>query len=428
MAPPRKPKIGLQRPEPKPAGKPKEKPKTTEERNKTTPTSTIQDLKNRIQEHREISKPDTLITTEKDEEWRTVPTATRHSLRSDTQRKDVQRIMPQLESIINKNKKANMTKIEQWQITKFRDLKEKMETTEPAQSKVKDIYFQMRTIARNIGYGTLFDHKKTPTPKKTPNSKRITKETQLTQNSLNDEFEENQDEDEDAFDMDSSSIEEQEETMPELHYDDEKEEESNEQDDSEDGDNSTPGLALRQSENNSTGSIDLLADKQDFDDDATEDTEGAKFIIKFEQTQKSLNELQDDRTDMLMLTQTEAEDKKTGQENEETTNEETEKADETSTKRIENQMKKAEQLLDKEVQEIEDINLHTPKVHRYDPYEEYDFETLAEQAIQNRLNERSTEMETEWKEKRTVTENKWNQKRQAIERQARESLEEQAGI
>ena len=85
-------------------------------------------------------------------------------------------------------------------------------------------------------------------------------------------------------------------------------------------------------------------------------------------------------------------------------------------------MKETERILDKEVQDI----LHTPNVHRPDSYEEYDFETLAAQAIQNQMEELSTEMELEWREKRKKTEKNWNQKREEIERQCRETMEEQA--
>jgi hypothetical protein len=71
-------------------------------------------------------------------------------------------------------------------------------------------------------------------------------------------------------------------------------------------------------------------------------------------------------------------------------------------------------------------------VHRQDWYEEYQdwYEeyALAAQAIQNQLEKKGAEIETVWKKKRMNMEKNWNQKCQAIERQHRETMNEQASI
>ena len=128
--PTRKPKVSLQRSAVKPAGKPKEKPKPTEKPNATHPKPD--------NPRKETTKPDeeTLPTTGKEEEWQ--PVSTKHLLRSDTNRKEIQRILPLLESFIKKNGKSNTNKIPQWQITKFRELKHKIDNTEPAKLKARD--------------------------------------------------------------------------------------------------------------------------------------------------------------------------------------------------------------------------------------------------------------------------------------------------
>ena len=102
------------------------------------------------------------------------------------------------------------------------------------------------------------------------------------------------------------------------------------------------------------------------------------------------------------------------QEEEESEDKET---DET-TLRIEKKRKIAENSLDKKVEEIAEIHLHTPNVHRTnEPYEVFDFKMHAAIAVQNQLDERGAEMQIEWEEKRNRTDIQWDLKQKAIEQQ-----------
>jgi hypothetical protein len=132
----------------------------------------------------------------------------------------------------------------------------------------------------------------------------------------------------------------------------------------------------------SAGSVNLLADQQEFDDlddDDTADAEGAKLIIHLDQMETV---------------------DKTGQET------------------IEEHMQHAEELLDKEVQEIAAINLHTPKMLQRYSYEEHHFEVLTAQAVQNQWNSR----EKEWKTQCAGMENKWNQRKTTGNRPATQGI------
>jgi hypothetical protein len=100
-------------------------------------------------------------------------------------------------------------------------------------------------------------------------------------------------------------------------------------------------------------------------------------------------------------------------------------------KTVEDQVKKGERLLDQEIEEInqqEEINLHTPKARRYRSHKKCNFDTPVAQAIQNQRNERGKEMEIEWEEKQTGFEKDWSRKRKAVEHKHQESLEEQASM
>jgi hypothetical protein len=154
--------------------------------------------------HQDLSKPIPSPT-----EWQKV--SPKHLLRSDTQRKDIQKIAPQLELFINKKTETKgTTRLEQWQVTNFRKLKAKIDNTDPADLKVCDICFKLRTLARSIGQGALFDPKKVPTPQKGSKPKHMP--SQFSPVSLDEEFEENQDKE---FDMES--LESNEDPMPDLH-------------------------------------------------------------------------------------------------------------------------------------------------------------------------------------------------------------------
>jgi hypothetical protein len=422
----RKPKVGLQRPPAKPLVKPKAKSidqqELNKDRNADNPKNiTAEDHKNInithensmdiTQETSTKHKPPS-TTNDKEEEWQRV--SPKYLTRSDTQRKDIARIMPKIDAIIHKKIKSTTDKIPQWQITKFRTLKNHIETTNPSQLKVKDIYSQMRTIAKNIGQSALFDRK--PIPRKT--TKRTTHATQFTPESLNDEFDENRAKDD--FDMDSLPTEQ--EPMPDLHYD------TTEEDD----------LDKEYSENSS---IDLLGSQNDFDDDATETNETRPLpqtkigkIGNRDQTDFDDEAIKTNETRLPPQTkigkigdrkQTKISNRR--QTYQDTIQNEAAKSDkitqrdddilDETTKHIEDQLQTAQRLLDKEVQEIENMHLHTPKTHRTESYDKYDFEGLAAQAIHNQLAAKQEEMAATWQAQRDEMENTWIHNRADMERQ-----------
>ena len=163
MGPPRKPKIGLQRPSRKSAGKsqdnPKEEPKTTEGQKpidlKTSdkPGTTFL-TGTKTQEDKTLKLSD---YTETQGTWQPVGSK---NLRSDTLRKDIERIMPELEATIRTRHKSSTEKIPQWQNTKFRDLQKHLENTKPGDLKLRSVHTQMKAIAKFLGKMDLFDNSK----------------------------------------------------------------------------------------------------------------------------------------------------------------------------------------------------------------------------------------------------------------------------
>jgi hypothetical protein len=118
------------------------------------------------------------------------------------------------------------------------------------------------------------------------------------------------------------------------------------------------------------------------------------------------------------LAQTKVDNKKTEQDDKETDD---------TTQRMEEERKKVlEHILDKEVQEISILNLHTTTVQRNDSCKDCNINNVAATAVQAQLEERSDEFESEWREKTTDKEKNWNQKREAIEREHREAIAEEA--
>jgi hypothetical protein len=237
MAPPRKPKIGMQRPTAKPAGKPKEKPPEkpkTAEKPKTTYLKALQDPKNDIEGVPKPPKPKPSSENGKEEEWQTVDNT--KLLRSDTQKKEIARIVPLLAKIIMNGKKANTNRIEKWQVTTFHKLQQYIEDNP---SRAKESYTQLKIVAKNIGHASLFDARKEPTPRKESKQK-----PQFSPASLNDEFDENQE-----FDVvDSPKAEDKNnQDMPDLFHPDDNEEEEPKNNEPEE-ENSLPELVQRDGE------------------------------------------------------------------------------------------------------------------------------------------------------------------------------------
>jgi hypothetical protein len=88
-------------------------------------------------------------------------------------------------------------------------------------------------------------------------------------------------------------------------------------------------------------------------------------------------------------------------------------------------MQKAEKLLDKEVQEVKEIHLHTTKMP-HDSYDESDFESLAAQAIQTQMRIQNDEMTNAWKARQDTMESAWNDQRKAMETHYKAALDEHA--
>jgi hypothetical protein len=162
--------------------------------------------------------------------------------------------------------------------------------------KVRDTHNRLKTVAQSIGHVELFASKKSKsTPRKLKNSKQLSSH-------LNEEFEENQKERE--FDMESD---ENNEEMPDLHHRDDDSKESKkdelEEEEVEKEENNPETLILDLSameemeEEETMGSVDLPADQDKFEDDESEEmlehAEGAKLTLQLEQTQHSLDDVDD---------------------------------------------------------------------------------------------------------------------------------------
>ena len=114
MGPPRKPKNGLDKPIRKSAGTPREDPKeklpwNVATNDKKTSDTGLQDPKNNTTTEKHALRPDT-ETAEVQDLWQTVHGNRGHLLQSDTQKKDIARILPVMENIFRKNKTADEKK------------------------------------------------------------------------------------------------------------------------------------------------------------------------------------------------------------------------------------------------------------------------------------------------------------------------------
>ena len=269
----RKPKVSLQRH----TGKPKEKPKPTEEAKAThlkTPTSPRKEIQETPTPEENLSK------TGNDEKWQ--PVGTKHLLRSTTHRNEIRRISKHLESAIQNTK----NKFPQWQITKFRSIQKKMADTHPLRLRMKENHEKLKELAIAMGQTEILEPRKEPTPQKDPKQNP----TQPSPTSLTAEFNKNQEETE--FDLESDQLDTTD--MPDLYYRTEEDDELEKG--KSDEDTSMPGLTKGQDESSTGSSIDLLGDQEDYEydsEDETEMTEGAKFIINLTQTQNSLDNLEE---------------------------------------------------------------------------------------------------------------------------------------
>lgn len=334
------PTVGLQRPQDKPPGKPKEKPKAKHV--------------NALHGDNAKKQPE---NPDAEDDWQRM--ITKHLTRSDTHRKDIERIMPKLDAIVKQQMKSTTERIPQWQITKFRSLQEHITNADQAQFKLKETHAQMKNIAKLIGHPEPFDINKEFTPKKKPTRQQNSPTaTQFIPESLTDEFHKNQRETTE-FDLDSGP-EAEDDNMPKLYY--------NNEDSSTDIETTTKTKKVFDPKED----IELKS----ADEENSEDTDGAHFIIRSEKMQNPRNEATTEAT---------------------TTAKET--LDDT-TRLIEEQREKVERLLDKEAEEIDVIHPHTPTVHHNESYDNGEFELLPARAIQNQWNKKHAEMEETWQTKK----------------------------
>jgi hypothetical protein len=147
MAPPRKPKIGLDRPKAKSAEKPREQPK--EKQKEKYPNSLPSKLNNNQQKEQPKTKTP--------HEWKQV--APKHVTCSEEQQREIARIMPQLEEIIKTPTDSTGKKLPHWLTNKFRELKQHVEKTNRSELKVKETFMNMKNIARSLGHLELFANK-----------------------------------------------------------------------------------------------------------------------------------------------------------------------------------------------------------------------------------------------------------------------------
>jgi hypothetical protein len=424
MAPPRKPKVGIQRPQPKPAGKPKEKPEKPKGIHKqdvtymhalkgTPPKKPQKDDTERLKKPQKDDTERPKKTTQEENsdytqgtEWTHLPP--KHLTRSDTQRKDIERVMPKLEELIQKKTKSPTKKLPQWLIHKFQTLQAHVTETDRQDLNVKETHTQMKFIAKNIGHLELFHenrNNKTTPPRKSTHDKTPSKNPSPTASSR-DELKQNQDSTNfelemtaEEYDLESLGQETDTSDMPDLQHGDSSD------DSSEDLLAATQDEVTQDNEKVRKAKND---DDKELAEHSSDDTDGARFDIVFEEPQ-----LEHDDEHMFALDTDNITDGELAS---------------ATTRNIDEQIQNAEQLLDKEVREIEEIHLHTPKMQRTELYEDDDMEQLASQAIQSQWEEKREEMDIAWHERREELELEWNEKREAMELEYKESLEDQTGI
>ena len=73
-----------------------------------------------------------------------------------------------MESIFRKKKTADGKKVDKSLVTKVGTLLSEIMNTDQENSKVRNSYFELKSIAKSIGHPSLFAPKRQPTPKKTP--------------------------------------------------------------------------------------------------------------------------------------------------------------------------------------------------------------------------------------------------------------------
>jgi hypothetical protein len=359
----RKPKVGIQRPQEKQAGMPKAKHKVKP--NITYLDALHGDKKQAPEDQRSPHKPENV----NDEGWKLATTKVpeKHLTRSDTAKKEIDRIMPKLTEIIRRNEQANTDKIHPTQFAKFRELQTQIAThrNKPVhQRKLQDTYYKLKMIANSIGYSELSDPQGLASLTRTRKEKSH-KPTVGT--------------DEDII-------------MPELEYGDPETEYDN--------------YSSSEDEKEADEAPALLARTSESDDDSSTTTFGARFVIGLERTQNSIDDHPEvhDMMNRNVLTQLDSSDDEAYKDKDQN--------DIPEIRNLARDMKEAGLRIEKEIEEIsnipDSIQLHTPHVKGTDtpnaPYAEYDLEGLVAQAISKQMDEKQKEMETAWDKKRKESE------------------------
>jgi hypothetical protein len=281
--------------------------------------------------------------------------------------------MPKLDAIMARRTKSNTEKPAGWVIEKFQKVNEHLEdaaTDATTNLKTKHVIQQMKRVANKIGNPELFNTKKKEcAARKTCSKKQDRPTTPVPLEPSNAAFEKTAI---NEFDLESDQEPEQKTDvtdLPELYQPEEELDLINLNDHKEDD----------------------VTDKtdhhqQDMGTSSSKSTDGVGFILQLENTQNSIDDCPSTQFG-TRLTQIDAKgktaDKLSAQEKHKLCQKrkEIETLDET-TQNVDDQVKTAERLLDKEAQEIAEIQVHAPKTHcPEDSYEECDFEAHAAQAI-----------------------------------------------
>jgi hypothetical protein len=362
----RKPKVGVQR-------RPAKQPGESKDQSETNENPTKKGFPDRPMK----PKPPTHESEDKDEEeWESV--SYKHRLRNTSERNQLERVVPKLDAIMARRIKLNTEKPASWVINKFQKVKEHIKdaaTDANINLKTKHVIQQMKCVANEIGNPELFNTKKKECTARKTHSKKHDRPTApvppdpVPPEPSNAAFEKTAI---DEFDLESDQEPEQKPDVTDLPELDQPEEE--------------PDLI-----NLNDHKEDDITDKtdhcqQEMGTSSSESTDGVGFILQLENTQNSIDDCPSTQFG-TRLTQIDAKgktaDKLSAQEKHKLNQKrkEIETLDET-TQNVDDQVKTAERLLDKEAQEIAEIQVHAPKTHcPKDSYEECDFEAHAAQAI-----------------------------------------------
>jgi hypothetical protein len=320
--------------------------------------------------------------------------------RSDSQRNDIERLMPRLEELIQKKTKSPTKKFPQWVVHKFHTLQAHVADTDRKKLDVKETHNQMKSIAKTIGHLELFDDIKR---KNTTHGKALQTNPSPSESSK-DEFDKNQDPQD--FELESKT---------DLDDNEDYDLESQETDisDMPDLDHSIGDDAL---------STDLLTPTQD---DVSTDQLSSTRTSAPKDIDTATNEADSKENDDDKASDKTTPESQTLEKHQPFTFDNAQDDNLTSGGTIDEQIQRAEQILDKEVKEIQAIPKTTQQKATY---EDDEMTQLASQAIQNQWEQTREEMDNEWNSRRKELEINWNEKRATMEQAYKDTLNDQTSI